>query len=333
MINHTCGVAVITCNGMKFLPQQLESICAQTRAVHHVVVSDDYSTDGTWEYLETWAKQVPFRITLIRNEPRLGLSANFDQAVTAVIADIIFSADQDDVWLPTKVETLAAVFEARPEVLLVHSDAILIDGNDQELGTTLFAELQVSNAERHAVRTGNEFHVYCCRNIVTGATAAFRKSLLALARPLPSALYHDHWLAFMAAAAGRVVLLDTPTIRYRLHGSNMVGVSVGKSKLGKLTKMRHYLWAVNSSTPLKSKVDGTISSRTALYKRLSSHPEMSPRFMAVATEALGFAKWRSSLPHNPVTRAVAVLGNASAGRYRRFSHEPWVDAIRDILNR
>lgn len=318
---------------MKFLSQQLESIETQTQLVDHVVISDDYSTDGTWEYVETWAKKVPFRVTLIRNDPRLGLIANFEQAVSAVDADLIFSCDQDDVWLPTKVETLAAVFEKHPEVLLAHTDAILIDGNNKELGTTLFAELPVSDTERHAVQAGEAFEVYCRRNLVTGAAAAFRRSLLTVARPLPHVLYHDAWLAFLAAATGKVVLLDTPTIQYRLHGSNTVGVVVSERKTDTLTKLRHFLWDVKSPQSHRMSVDRNIARRTVLHERLSSYPEVSQRYVAMAREALEFAKRRAELPQNPVKRVATVLGNASAGHYHRFSCVPWVDAVRDILNR
>lgn len=335
MTTLTCGAAVITFNGMKYLPQQLDSILAQTRPVSHIVISDDRSTDGTWDYLETWAKTAPVRVTLVRNEPQLGLTANFEQAVGLVDADVIFSSDQDDVWLPHKVASIAAVFEARPEVQLVHSDALLIDGDGKDLGTTLLTELLVTESERQAVHAGNAFPVYLRRNLVTGATAAFRNSLLALARPLPAGMYHDAWLAFMAAATGKVHLIDAPTIQYRLHGKNTVGVNVGASRQSLMTRVRRFVWAVNTDSPLEGSIDRLLVRRTALHGRLATLAGVHAPSMAIAAEALAFAQRRKRLfaARNPLTRAVGVLGNATRGHYRKYSETPLVEAVRDLLNR
>ncbi len=327
----TCGVALITHNGVNYLPQQLHSILAQTRAVAHIVVSDDCSTDGTWAYLEAWANEAPVRITLVRNDPALGVSANFEQAMRLVEADIVFASDQDDVWMPDKVALLAAVFEADDSVQLVHTDAILVDADGRDLGSTLFDELEISETERRDIRSGNAFRVYCRRNVVTGAAAAFRRRLIALVQPLPpkNMYYHDGWLALMAAASGRVVMLDTPTIQYRQHGANLVGVK----RLGRLTKLRHLWWAIGSPSPLKATTDSLLSARAALHAHMTGRAGLAPSHVAMAQEAVDFIRWRGGLPANPVTRCAAVAGALLAGRYHTFAHEPWSDALRDGLQR
>jgi hypothetical protein len=326
-----CGVALITHNGVKYLPQQLQSILAQTRAVIHIVVSDDCSTDGTWEYLEAWASQAPVRVTLVRNDPRLGLSANFEQAISLVEADIVFSSDQDDVWLPEKVALLAAVFEADDTVQLAHTDAILVDADGRDLGSTLFHELGISSMERREIRSGNAFRVYCRRNVVTGATAAFRRRLIGLVRPLPpkNLFYHDGWLALMAAASGRIVMLDTPTIQYRQHGANLVGVK----RLGRLTKLRHLWWAIGSPSPLKATTDSLLAARATLHAHMAGRDGLAPSHIAMAQETVDFIAWRGQLPANPVTRCTKVAEALLAGRYHTFAHEPWANALRDSLNR
>jgi len=325
----TCGVALITYNGLKYLPQQLDSIVSQTRAVDHIVISDDGSTDGTLDYLETWSKQCGIPVTLLRNVKQYGLIQNFERAASAVDADIIFASDQDDVWLPQKVELLAAMFEAQPDLQLVHTDAILVDANGSDMGTFLFAELGVTDAERSAIHSGEAFSVFCRRNLVTGATAAFRRTLLELARPLPATTYHDAWLALIASATGKVRLLDTPTIHYRQHGSNMVGVK----KLGPLAKMRRFYWAINNKRPLSATVSRIISLRTELYARLSAYPAVARPRLALAKEALDFAQYRAALPGNPVLRTGAVLHKLSAGQYSKFSDDTWSDALRDLLRK
>jgi len=327
MTSLTAGVAIITYNGLKYLPQQLDSIVAQSRPVSHIVISDDRSTDGTWEYLQTWAQQATIPVKLIRNDEQLGLIRNFEQAIGAVEADIIFSSDQDDVWLPDKVALLAAVFERHPDVLLVHTDATLVDSDGADMGKTLLGELELSESERDAIRSGRAFEVYCRRNLVTGATAAFRASLLALARPLPATMYHDAWLALLAAATGKVQMLETPTIHYRQHGSNLVGVK----KHGMVAKMRHLWWSMNAPRPLSQIVDHLISWRADVHTRLAAHPGVAHSHVALATEALAFARRRRSLPRNRLRRLHAVLRDT--GDYKRFSNAAWSDAFRDIVNK
>lgn len=327
----TSGVALITYNGLKYLPQQLGSILSQTRAVIHIVVSDDCSSDGTWEYLQAWASTAPVRVTLVRNDPQLGLSANFEQAVRLVEADIVFSSDQDDVWMPGKVALLAAVFEADDSVQLAHTDAILVDANGRELGSTLFDELGISRMERRDIRNGNAFRVYCRRNVVTGAAAAFRRRLIGLVHPLPpkNVFYHDGWLALMAAASGRIVMLDTPTIQYRQHGANLVGVK----RLGRLTKLRRLWWAIGSPSPLKATTDSLLLARSTLHAHMAGRAGLAPSHIAMAQESVDFIQWRGQLPVNPAARCAKVAGALLAGRYHTFAHEPWVDALRDSLNR
>lgn len=328
-ISLSAGVAIITYNGLKYLPHQLKSITSHSRAVDHIVVSDDQSTDGTWEFLQSWAEQTPFRTSLIRNEKQLGLIANFEQAISAVEADIIFTSDQDDIWFPEKVEKVVSLFENQKDLTLVHTDALLVDSQGQSLDKQLFDELELSEEERRAIDEGNAFQVYLRRNIVTGATAAFRRDLLQIARPFPTSLYHDAWIALMASASGKVRLIDKPMISYRQHEGNLVGVK----KLNRLTKMRHLWWKIGGQRSLQTVKSQIISQRMALHTRLSAHPGVHAICREDATEALKFAQHRLALPTAPVRRLGAVLADVISGRYKRFTYETKSDILRDILNK
>jgi glycosyltransferase involved in cell wall biosynthesis len=325
----TIGVAIITYNGLKFLPEQLASILSQSRPVDHIVVSDDRSTDGTWEFLQSWSQSVPVRVTLIRNDAQLGLGANFEQSVAAMETDIIFTSDQDDVWVPDRVARLMQVFERHPAVLLVHTDATLVDAQGADLGTTLLGELQLSSAERAAIHAGHAFQVYCRRNVVTGATVAIRRSLLDLARPFPRTVYHDAWLALLAAAAGEVRLLDTPTIHYRQHANNLVGVK----KLSAWMKLRHVIWQLRGPAELSLTIGKNHASHRDLYERLLAHPGIAPQALAFALQSMNFYSGRASLPQQALGRVGAVLKAMLAGQYGKFSYAPRTDMIRDLLKK
>lgn len=325
----TIGVAVITFNGLKYLPQQLESILTQTRPINHIVISDDRSTDGTWEFLEAWSKQSPVPVTLIRNETQLGLTRNFEQSIAAVDTDIIFTCDQDDVWAPERVELLTQVFEQHPGVLLVHTDATLVDAAGRDMGKTLLGELELSPSERTAIQSGNAFSVYCRRNVVTGATAAIRRTLLDIALPFPTNHFHDAWLALLAAAAGEVRLLDRSTIQYRQHGNNLVGVK----KKGPWMEFRHLLWQLKGPQQLRTMLNDNVQSQTVLFERLSRYPLVSPAALDFAARSQGFYHDRAKLSSSALQRTTAVLKAYFSGQYGKFSYAPRTHAIRDVLKR
>lgn len=299
----------------------------QSRPVGHIVISDDHSTDGTWEFLEKWAKQAPVRVTLIRNELQRGLTCNFEQSIAALDEDIIFTSDQDDVWLPNKVALMMEVFEQYPDVSLVHTDAILIDAQGRNLNTTLFGELGLSSRERREIYKGNAFAVNCRRNVVTGATMAFRKRLRAAALPFPAYLFHDAWLALAASATSSTRMLEVPTIHYRQHDGNIVGMK----KLNIGTQIRQLIWQIRGPRPIHELIENNVVWRTNLKERLVALPDVSKFALDSAADNLAFYKWRGRLPRSSLRRFVAVSRRYLTGCYNKFSFIPWQDAIRDIL--
>src|SRR5881275_3323550 len=108
------SIALCTFDGAEFLWEQLESFLAQTRQPDELIVNDDNSVDETLELVERFAQNVPFKVSLQVNENTLGSTANFQQAVERCSGDFIFLSDQDDVWLPEKIEKMLAAFESRP---------------------------------------------------------------------------------------------------------------------------------------------------------------------------------------------------------------------------
>lgn len=321
----TAGVAIVTHNGLRYLPQQLGSIVSQSRSVSHIVVVDDRSSDGTRDYLDAWAAGAGIPVTIIRNAQRLGPARSAQMALGAVEADIVFATEQGDVWLPGKVETLAGLFEQDPDTVLVHTDALLVDADGRDTSRTLLEELAPSQAERDAIGAGNAFEVYCRRNLVTGATTAFRSSLLSLACPFPSSIRHDAWLALLAAATGRVRLLETPTILYRRHGADAAVARQPRA----LARMRHLWTELRGAHCLARSLEGVVSARAEVHRRLAGRPEVPPAYQALAREALEFAERRRRLPRKLLERAGAVLKHAPC--YGRFSAAPWTDGLRDIV--
>ena len=117
------SVALCTYNGAKYLPDQLKSMELQTRKPDELVVCDDRSTDETLDILRAFKKTCLFRVRLYENESNLGSTKNFEKTIRLCHGDIIFLADQDDVWQSGKIERILAAFEEHPDAGYVFSNA------------------------------------------------------------------------------------------------------------------------------------------------------------------------------------------------------------------
>ena len=125
-----CSVAMSTYNGERFLAEQLSSICAQTRPVDEIVVSDDGSSDGTLRILDDFRLAHPqIHWKILPSAENHGFRESFLRALKACGGDLIFLCDQDDRWAPDKVETMLRPFEANPAMLSLISDFKTIDAN------------------------------------------------------------------------------------------------------------------------------------------------------------------------------------------------------------
>ena len=209
------SVAMITYNGLAFLPAQVASILDQLADQDELVISDDGSTDGTWDFLADLAQKDP-RIHLLRNQGRPGIIGNFDHALQHCRGEIIFLSDQDDLWYPGKVARLSEALSTPPMPWLVQSDATLINAQDQVTAPSFYAL-------RHS-RPG--FWVNFWRNTYQGCTLAFRRELLEIALPLPASLpMHDMWLGLLAELTGQVRFIPDRLTGYRRHDDNQSALS------------------------------------------------------------------------------------------------------------
>ncbi|WP_194712479.1 glycosyltransferase family 2 protein [Noviherbaspirillum soli] len=324
----TCGIALCTYNGQKFLEEQLASIIAQRQLPDSIVICDDCSSDQTWEILQAFETASPVPVKIVRHADRQGVVRNFETAVGLLQTDIVFLCDQDDLWLPEKISTIAALFESDHEATLVFTDAVLVDEQGQELGESLFSELQISRSEEWALSQGRAFEVLCRRNVITGATTAFRRSLLDAALPFPASYLHDEWLGLLAAATGKVVKLPEPTIKYRQHGNNVIGVK----KLTSIETLKRLRWSMNEARSRHFAAE-RVDFRSALAKRLKLLPGTPGNIVQRCQKSLDFAQFRATLPRRFLLRLPAVISIAVKGEYRQFEGS-WKSAVfRDLVHK
>jgi hypothetical protein len=307
--------------------EQVTSILAQSVLPIEIVLSDDASSDATVEIarsvVEGWCAEIPDRsieLTVIRNVVPLGVTGNFQQAIAASAGEFIALSDQDDVWHSDRIERALAVFEARPETLLVHSDARLVDKNGDALNDTLFSAYDVKSAEIATIRAGAAFDILARRTIVTGATTMIRRPLFDIARPFPEGWVHDEWLAVVASAMGGLDVIDEQLIDYRQHGANEIGAAT-LSVFGKVQRMLEPRGDRNRRLFERS---GSLSERFAVM------PEISKEYELAAVAKLEHERVRSALPDHRLPRLLPVMRELMTGRYSRFGRG-FADVLRDLL--
>lgn len=206
------SIAMGTCNGEKFLRQQLDSIYAQTYPSIEVVVSDDRSVDGTVRILEEYRRRHGLAYSV--NETRLGYPGNFARAASMCNGAYIAFSDQDDIFLPSKIETLVGEIG---RYSLIYSDAALVD----EKGA-VFAPSYMRYVN-HPMLTGKRFRELVFSCFIRGFQVLFTRELLHAALPMPDRVTHDDWFTILAAKLGGIRYLDRPLVHYRQHAGNVTG--------------------------------------------------------------------------------------------------------------
>lgn len=211
------SVCIATYNGASYVRLQLESILSQLPENAEVVVADDGSTDGTLDVIHSFGDS---RIRILPQSEHLGPTCNFERALQDAKGDVIFLADQDDIWTPGKVSQMLAALEKAS--LAVH-DASFIDGG----GLPLVA--LGSMWSRRPYKSGVFRNWF--KNTYTGCCMAFRRELLEKALPFPKDLpMHDQWLGLMAERYFSVVAVRDNLIQYRIHEKNATQLVGGKSR-------------------------------------------------------------------------------------------------------
>lgn len=219
------SASLLTYNGAAFIKKQLDSILMQTQKLDEIVICDDGSTDETIDIIQAYQNRYPGIIHLYQNEQQLGSTKNMEKCLGLVKGDLVFLADQDDIWLPHKVATLCTYFEAHPHIDAVFSNALLINENDEVMqDIALWDIIGFPQATLPAGFNLFEF-LYRVDNIVTGAGLTIKNVGPLLAQPFPTVqgLLHDGWIALYYACQGKLSFCSENLFQYRIHAAQQMG--------------------------------------------------------------------------------------------------------------
>lgn len=197
-------------NGAQHVHEQLDSILDQLTERDEVIIVDDGSTDGTREWLTTI--QDP-RLKAHFNEVNLGYVRNFEKALRLATGDIIMLSDQDDVWLPGRVDALILALD---DAEAVASNFSYFEGTPRKM-----EQFRLKNGTGHH-RIRNLIRLWIGIIPYYGCAMAFRRSFIQASLPFPPFLYetHDQWLAMLANVRGTMTHLERETLSRRLHAHN-----------------------------------------------------------------------------------------------------------------
>lgn len=222
----TIDILLATYNGAAFLSEQLASIAAQTFSDWRVILRDDGSDDGSPDMVRRWAEAGGHRLWVVEDgRANLGARDNFAALIAASTAPYFACCDQDDIWLPHKLQRMldavrgAEASSGVERAVLAYSDLELVDAQGHRLHRSFHAF-----AALHTPRKGREVIDLLTQNVATGCATLGNAALRRTALPIPpGAVMHDWWLALVAAGAGDLVDVPGATVRYRQHGGNVSG--------------------------------------------------------------------------------------------------------------
>ena len=222
----TLGVAVVTHNGMQWIDECLRSILEQTRPPDRVVVVDDASTDGTVDHLRrtysTAIEILPAPATAPSRSVQERIAKNFSYAVRACETDLVALSDQDDRWLPTRLDLqLGAIGNAA----MIANDGFLIDESGQRLPGHLRQVFPVPE-NFSSVGSAVQFHIALHSSLATGGASMVQPSRFA-SMNVPAGWLHDRWWSLAAAAMGAMLVDPTCLIEYRVSGGQVIGLDTG----------------------------------------------------------------------------------------------------------
>lgn len=250
-------VVMATYNGEKYILQQLDSIKNQFLPPNEVIISDDGSMDDTVAIVENYIQQNALRNwNIIKNKRSRGFYNNFFNALEHASGNIIFLADQDDVWDLQKIKEFIKIYDNNDNVMMIQSNVQFI--NDENL-------IIDSHKKYHYKLLHNSYEELTledmCRFAGSGYTMSFRRSVLddiftnGFDRERDTFEYHDVLIGLMAIGKGKCLLSKDIIDKHRLH-SNNVTQAKGKSYLFERTKDRQC---------------EILKKRTSIFKLLSSN--------------------------------------------------------------
>jgi glycosyltransferase involved in cell wall biosynthesis len=229
----TISIIMTTYNGELYIREQLESLLDQTYTNFELYITDDNSTDNTYNILKEYQEKYPF-IYITQNKTQLGFVRNFEQLLQKCNSKYISFCDQDDVWhkdkLKISIESLENEDNSIP--LLFHSDLYVTNDKLEILYNSFF------RMRHYQFKPYKQLDAMLGRCGVMGNTTVINQKLQSLLLPFPTHLAsHDYWIALIAELFGKRVSYLEPLVYYRIHQNNFSNSITSLNKKRKIVSI------------------------------------------------------------------------------------------------
>lgn len=312
-----------TFNGASHVGEQLDSIAVQSLLPVEVVVSDDGSVDSTRSEIEKRRRrfeELGIALRVVANDGERGVAGNFQNAVFHCSGVLVALSDQDDVWLPEKLEKLEAAFSRDADLMLAHSDADLVGDDLRPLGMGMLESLRTTKWEREQLLSTEIFRALIRRNLVTGATVMLRRELVLHGPPVPAGWLHDYWWALLASSKHAAIYIDSRLTLYRQHSSNQVGAR----KMGVTDLFERF------RQPRDDFLESQEARNSGLKKLVEAGWPITAEARQLIIGRLEHFEWLQGLSNYRIMRFGPVLRRLLKGDYSKYRRGVF-DAMRDLF--
>lgn len=210
------SLIVLAYNQERFVEEAVRSALSQDQTNLEIVISDDASTDRTFEIIRSLIADYrgPHRVIINRNPINLGIGAHLNRVMELVSGNLIIAMAGDDTSAPERCRIIVDTFETHPRAMVAYSDLIDVDEIGLPFGGQGQSRTYVAEPLLTAVRRWVPGPV--------GASMAWRRTLFERFGPLSSGVVaEDRVLAYRARLLGDIVHLRIPLVRYRQHAGSI----------------------------------------------------------------------------------------------------------------
>lgn len=273
------SIVMATYNGEKYIIQQLDSIKDQTRKPDEVIIVDDSSTDITPDLIQKYIidEDLQDSWVLYRNEKNIGWQRNFYKGTCLAKGDIIFFSDQDDVWLPDKIQIMVKAME-ETQAGCIYGNYSFIDESGQKVSgaKTRKNAAIVKNGRRELFNT---LVTMGCRMCISREIADLYINIKA------ESYAYDSQCGRIAFLYTSIYILESPVVLYRIHKNNTSGVEMSfeqgsSTRIKRLQEIKEDInWLKKIADYIKEHIVN--SKDSALFQKIIEFQELRSEYLSL----------------------------------------------------
>jgi len=227
-IQLTTSVIIATYNGMKYIEEQLDSIRLQARQPDEVIICDDVSLDGTFDFVNRYIQEHSLsNWKVVRNDTNMGWVNNFYKLFQLASGDIIFCADQDDVWRVNKIDLMTSIMEKNNSILVLGGNIVFFTDTDKIPKAYNIKEKPLDKFSIRKIPFNEKFYI----THRPGCATCFRKSLLPYVNEMKFNAYaHDKLVWNLGSLLEGAYIVNEVVIHQRRHSESAMMLKKKENK-------------------------------------------------------------------------------------------------------